>query len=59
LRIADERPYSQPGKEIQGEANSKYFTKAKKLLDVSINEKMLMFSTDITVIEEGRCWRSS
>ncbi len=37
LRVTDERPYSKPGKEIQGEEAAKYFAKAKKLLDVSYN----------------------
>jgi hypothetical protein len=65
LRITEERPYSKPGKEIQGEESSVYFAKAKKLLDVS-RDRFLEFeyfvtlavtSTVITAIEEGRCFR--
>jgi hypothetical protein len=48
LRIADERPYSQPGKEVQGaETSAKYLAKAKKLLDVS--------SYRYNILEKRRC----
>lgn len=59
LRITEERPYSKPGKEIQGE-ETKYFAKAKKLLDVSLNLNLwsiTVTSTAINYIEEGRCFR--